>query len=252
MQRIQDGGVLQAGCRQQDADNRRTKIHRVSRLHKQTERIVISLVDNDEIEIDEFGKVWRVRVRKGIKSGGVGFYKIKKRRAEHPTPLGYLQVRAMIDGIRYHASAHRLVWHYFNGPIDFEMTINHKNGIKNDNRPENLEVVSLSDNIKHAHRNGLIDQYGQKNPQAKISDHDVARIRLAYSSGNFTQKDLAKTYGVTFQHISSIVRGDSRTKQGGKVDDYSHRRNTSGMRDIKTGRFVKKLGVKLSDQEVSK
>ena len=56
----------------------------------------------------------------------------------------------MIDKARVNASAHRLVWRHFHGPIPDGMTINHKNGKKQDNRPENLEVMTYAEQTKHA------------------------------------------------------------------------------------------------------
>ena len=53
-------------------------------------------------------------------------------------------------------AVHRVIWERVNGPIPEGMEINHLNGIKDDNRLENLEVVTHSDNVKHAHKTGLI------------------------------------------------------------------------------------------------
>jgi len=47
---------------------------------------------------------------------------------------------------------HRLVLRAFVGPAKDGEDANHKNGVRSDNRVENLEWVSHSDNIKHAHR----------------------------------------------------------------------------------------------------
>jgi hypothetical protein len=47
---------------------------------------------------------------------------------------------------------HRLVWEYFNGPIPKGLTVNHINGIKTDNRLENLEVVTQAENNLHYQR----------------------------------------------------------------------------------------------------
>lgn len=59
----------------------------------------------------------------------------------------YRQVK--INGIKY--SAHRIVWLIIHGawPTD---EIDHKNGVKDDNRPVNLRVVSHSENHKNQKR----------------------------------------------------------------------------------------------------
>ncbi len=201
---------------------------------------MIKLVENGELEIDANGRVWRLKCRKGKRNGGFGFYKVKRRRAETKLPNGYLQIRGMINLERFYGNASRLVWQNLYGDIQYGMVVNHKNGIKDDNRPDNLEIVTMSENMKHAYRNGLKNQDGQKNPNAKLSDKQVAEIRLVYAAGGYTLKDLAGKYGVTFQHISVVVRGDSRPKQGGKTADYSHRRTEGNRhRNKKTGRFEK-------------
>jgi DNA-binding XRE family transcriptional regulator len=179
--------------------------------------------------VDDAGRVWRSNTRAENKAGE------------------YLQVKVMINGIRYYTCAHRLVWLVKNGRIPIGMVVNHKNGVKHDNRPENLEFVSAKENCIHANREGLKDQRGQKNPAAKISDTDVARIRLRYASGGITQEELGREYGVTFQAISKIVRGDRRKSQLGRTGDYSSRRKSEILRD-RMGKFVgKKAAGRLLD-----
>ncbi len=51
-------------------------------------------------------------------------------------------------------SIHRLICEAFYGNIN-EMVVNHINGVKNDNRLENIEVVTEKENINHAMRTGL-------------------------------------------------------------------------------------------------
>lgn len=59
-------------------------------------------------------------------------------------------------GRKRKAHIHRIVAEAFIGPSPFpKATINHKNGKKSDNRPENLEWISQSENVKHAWRTGL-------------------------------------------------------------------------------------------------
>lgn len=198
---------------------------------------MIALVRDGQLQIDSDGRIWRVAMRHGLKLGGSEVVPVARRRAERRTPNGYLQVRSMVDWKRLHAGAHRLVWQHFHGDIPYAYEINHKNGIKDDNRPCNLTCETPSGNHEHAHRGGLIDQYGQKNPAVKITDNEVAQIRLAYFQGGYTQQKLAERFGVKHQHISRIVRGTRRPKQGGPVSDLDNRHIASD-RDPETGRFV--------------
>lgn len=45
---------------------------------------------------------------------------------------------------------HRCLWESFNGPIQGRLEINHKNLNRQDNRLENLEIVTHQQNIQHA------------------------------------------------------------------------------------------------------
>mgnify|MGYP001019781356 FL=1 len=211
------------------------------------ERRLIALVRESQWQIDELGQVWRTCVRKGKKGGGSHLVPCDRRRAEKRTSQGYLMVRAMVDGERIHAMAHRLVWQHINGDIPAGFDINHRNGIKDDNRPRNLECCSPSSNSVHAHASGLLDQHGQNNPAAKLKDNHVAQIRLAYSHGGFTMKEIAARFGVSFQHVSKIVRGQRRPKQGGPKTEKDCRRSVCD-RDEATGRLIgKKRAGRLLD-----
>lgn len=78
---------------------------------------------------------------------------------------GYVTVHK--PGGVYYACVHRLVWEYVHGPIPRDMQINHINGIKHDNRIENLELVTASENTKHAYRMGLARADGEHNGRHK-------------------------------------------------------------------------------------
>jgi hypothetical protein len=206
-----------------------------------TEEAVYRSVELMDLEIDSEGRIWRLASRRLVCPLPL---RVQKRRAENRTgKREYLQVRVMIAGTRVHAMAHRLVWRHFFGPIPNGMVINHRNGIKTDNRPENLELTTPSGNTQHAvsvlRSHPGANQDGQKNPMSKIPDEDIQRIRDRYASGNVTQTDLAQEYGITFQHVSAIVRGKTRKASPGPVGDYSSRRNHNNLvRDPVTGRYV--------------
>ena len=60
--------------------------------------------------------------------------------------------------------------------------VNHKNGNKLDNRVENLERVTHSENVIHAYKMGLAKkQFGESHHSHKLTRQDVEYIRNVYS-----------------------------------------------------------------------
>lgn len=70
---------------------------------------------------------------------------------------GYIQVKFRPEPRHKEISvlAHRVIYEHVNGPLPAHMTVNHINGITNDNRPENLEAVTQPENVAHAVKSGL-------------------------------------------------------------------------------------------------
>lgn len=122
---------------------------------------------------------------------------------------GYLKTVLLADCGRYRSiRVHAVVALAYLGAKPFGMEVNHKNGIKTDNRPENLEYVTRSGNVKHAFDTGLAKpQKGSANPYAKLTEGDVMVIRKRSIEGGrfYGRKELAKEYGVSEAHIKDIV-----------------------------------------------
>lgn len=103
----------------------------------------------------------------------------------------------------------RLVAECFIPNPENKKEVNHKNGIKNDNRVENLEWATRSENQKHAFRMGLQKpNYGEKAGGVKLRSHQVIEIRKLSKSG-IGSTFLAKKYGVNHACIHSIVNNKS-------------------------------------------
>jgi len=122
-----------------------------------------------------------------------------------PDKCGYPTVSLKKHGKVKLAKVHRLVLLSFQGPSSLQ--VNHKNGIKDDNRLENLEYCTASENLKHAFSIGLASQLGSRNAQAKVTEEDVREIRKALAEGSTTIKAVAKKYNIARTTVSQIKTG---------------------------------------------
>lgn len=113
-------------------------------------------------------------------------YVKSKTKSINDNGYGYKTVNLWKDNKGKTFYVHRLIVEAFIGEIPKDMQVNHINGVKSDNFLSNLEIVTRSENILHAHKNGLTkDMFGQK----------VKRSKTGYSNICIKQ-DKAKSYFV--------------------------------------------------------
>ncbi len=174
--------------------------------HKFSERKLIQLVNSGEFHISNNGEIWRMKAKTGQKKGGYVFYNVTPRRAERKTVIGYLSVRGMFNGIRHTGFAHRLVWQYFNGDIPDGMTINHKDGNKENNKLDNLEIATYTEQLIHRRDVlGIVwNQYGEKNNMAKLKPEDIFEIRRMRENGD-SLNIIGDKFNVSCKTVSKIA-----------------------------------------------
>lgn len=82
--------------------------------------------------------------------------------------------------------------------------VNHKNGNRSDNRVENLEWATASENTKHAHDTSLRKTArGNESPLAKGTRSDVLLMKLLHMQG-VSNVEIARRFHAT--HVGGIQR----------------------------------------------
>ena len=139
-------------------------------------------------------------------SGVIHYSNGKKANAKHKT--GYLQIGVTVNRKRYIAYQHRLLYAVYYGldSLSEELDVNHKNGIKTDNRKDNLELVTVEENQKHKFRLGLDSNLGSKNSMAILDEDVVKQIKTLLKNG-VKNIDVANMFGISHKHVSLIKRG---------------------------------------------
>ena len=104
---------------------------------------------------------------------------------------GYFQVTS--TRLNKTFSVHRMVAETYIPNPENKSDVNHINGIKTDNRIENLEWVTRSENMKHS-----VNVLGKKYV-GKLNKDDIEYNKNNYKprTKGSTQVDLAKRFGVT-------------------------------------------------------
>lgn len=129
---------------------------------------------------------------------------------------GYAVMVLNMNGTRIVKSRRKLVALAFHGERpNPKHQINHKNGIRHDDRPDNLEYVTASENCIHGYKvNGRKQSdrqmevatksfTGSNNPKAKVNEAVVLSIRRLRQKGA-SLKSIAERHSISVAQVSAI------------------------------------------------
>jgi hypothetical protein len=118
---------------------------------------------------------------------------------------GYYSVMLHKESVKKSFSVHRLVALAFIPNENKKLDVNHKNGIKTDNRLENLEWMTRSENVIHSLKTRLkIPKNGNQVHNSILSKENA--IKIKYEHKDLTHKQIAKLYGIDSSLVSKIRR----------------------------------------------
>lgn len=159
--------------------------------------------------ISNMGNVKRVLGGQGTRSN----YILKN----HFEWTGYMYVKLRLNGKTVHEKIHRLVADAFIKKAEGKNVINHKNGIKHDNRVENLERCTSAENNLHAYRVlGKKKRFTLNGPNSKaILVYKEDNLKFEFPSA----REASRILNIGFKSISNNLTGRSHSA-GGYVFKY--------------------------------
>lgn len=129
-----------------------------------------------------------------------------KKMIGHIDRCGYHEV--ILNGKQYRV--HRLVAETFIPNPENKPCVNHKDGNKKNNKANNLEWCTYSENTVHAYQTGLEKRMcGEQHHSHKLTEKDVKYVKQVYIKRDkeFGAVALAKRFNVDRTTIHDIIRG---------------------------------------------
>ena len=156
-------------------------------------------------KISDMGNIFSVK-RRGC-SGGLRKHVMDSK--------GYYQVKLTTCYDYKILLVHRLIALHFIPNPENKFVVNHKNGVKTDNRIENLEWVTSSENQKHAYNTYLRKPislcFGENGYSKNIQEIDnKGNVLFEYSCIT----EAAIKYGCSIQNISNNLRKKTHLARG--------------------------------------
>ena len=128
----------------------------------------------------------------------------------------YRSVCLTREGVPKGFLVHRLVCLSFNPNPDGKTEVNHIDGDRENNQSSNLEWCTRSENMKHAHKSGLIKKGGllfsgdsRRCDKSKLGIDDVLEIRKRFDEGEKARKIWLDYKNINYSNIRRCCKRES-------------------------------------------
>ena len=174
------------------------------------EYIAWNISEGNIIVDTERGKVFRTRGQRGTKLD-------EPKEMNGSNVNGYLCVSIRNGDTKISCRVHRIVWIAAHGIIPDGYVIDHINNNKQDNRIENLQMLTPEENSHKARKDGLY--LTQENSHsAKISDEVHDLIQYIYGNSEISIRQLSEMFGISKSRVHQIIHDKGWTDIGEWID----------------------------------
>lgn len=154
-------------------------------------------------QVSNLGNVKSLRMWSSVQNRYIQRERIMK---PYKGASGYLQINLKTERTRRLALIHRLVASAFIPNTENKREVNHINGIKTDNRVENLEWNTSQQNSIHSYQTGLQIHYTKKAVQCDLQGKPIKEWQSI--------KEASEETKIERRNINACCRGKRKTAGG--------------------------------------
>jgi transcriptional regulator with XRE-family HTH domain len=164
----------------------------------QLDHLIENIIVDPLYDIREDGTIWTLKDKTGKLVTNTWRQCDKKR------DQNYKAVKYSGKNLR----VHRIVYRKFKGKLDPNLEINHIDGNKHNNTPENLELLTSQENIQHSVDNKL-HCFGEKVGTSVLTEDIVKTIRQLFYHHNLSKSEIQKKLNLKKTTVHDICEFNS-------------------------------------------